>query len=103
MGGGVDETMRVQFLLLLAWRHLRIMWMRKNPTKAICASYDSLDCSAVLPSGMKKVEISLLRPTDEEASVLMKSVLMSQSPVVDLMLSWSRLPRVVGTVIIVVL
>ena len=70
--------------------------MRKNPTKAICASYDSLDCSAVLPQEGKKVEISLFRPTDEEALALEKSVLMSQSPVVDPMLSWSRLPRVVG-------
>ena len=52
---------------------------------------------------MKKVEISLHRPTDEEALALMKSVLMSQSPVVDPMLSWSRLPRVVGAVIMVYL
>ena len=33
---------------------------------------------------MRKVEISLLRPTDEEALALMKSVRMSQSPVADL-------------------
>ena len=31
--GGVDDASSV-VLLLIAWRHLRIIWMRENPTKA---------------------------------------------------------------------